>query len=109
MILKLDSDINLNLVKKDLINKIDSGKLNNNYSFESNLIFKIIHENSNYEDFQWILYGLQERIIERELKALLVSISFLDSSLAWDCLSIFSRYKNIISKRNKISKKYIRR
>ena len=77
-------------------------------SFESNLIFKIIHEKSNYEEYQWQLYLLNTDIVEREIKSLLIDISKLDKNLVWDCMSIFSRYKRIIKNRNKIANEYLR-
>ncbi|URQ70856.1 hypothetical protein M9B41_06915 [SAR86 cluster bacterium] len=108
MILKLDSEICIQDLKKDLICKINKGYLKNNYSFESNLIFKIIHENSNYEEYQWQLYLHDSDVVEKEIKSLLIDISKLDNDLVWDCMSIFSRYKRIIKNRNKIANKYLR-
>ncbi len=108
MILKLDSKICIQDIKKDLISKINKGFIKNNYSFESNLIFKIIHEKSNYEQYQWQLYLHNTDIVEKEIKSLLIDISKLDNNLAWDCMSIFSRYKTIIKNRNKIANKFLR-
>ena len=108
MILKLDSKICIQDIKEDLICKINKGFLKNNYSFESNLIFKIIHEKSNYEQYKWQLYLHNTDIVEKEIKSLLIDISKLDNNLAWDCMSIFSRYKTIIKNRNKIANKILR-
>ena len=108
MILKLDSKICIQEIKEDLLCKINKGFLKNNYSFESNLIFKIIHEKSNYEEHQWQLYLLNTDIVEKEIKSLLIDISKLDKNLVWDCMSIFSRYKRIIKNRNKIANEYLR-
>lgn len=108
MILKLNRDIDLTRVKNHLKNNIRSGLCMNDYSFEVNLIYKIIHEYSNYEDHQWTIYGLDIDKVEKELKELLVDISKLDKSLTWDCLNIFYRYKNLINQRHQVTKKYIR-
>ena len=108
MILKLDSKICIQETKEDLLCMINKGFLKNNYSFESNLIFKIIHEKSNYEEYQWQLYLLDTDIVEKEIKSLLIDISKLDKNLVWDCMSIFSRNKKIIKNRNKIANEYLR-
>jgi len=108
MILELNKDIDLKRVKNSLKNNINSGFCRNGYTFEVNLIYKIIHDHSNYEDYQWTIYGFNKDKVERELKSLLIDISKLDQSLTWDCLSIFYRYKNLINERHRITKKYIR-
>tara|TARA_B100000035_G_C20726646_1_gene433688 strand:+ start:224 stop:550 length:327 start_codon:yes stop_codon:yes gene_type:complete len=108
MILKLFSDIDLDHVKRDLRMLMKKGMFQKHYSFEISLIYKLIHEYSNYEEYQWSLYTLSKYEVERELKNLLISISRLDERLTWDCLSVFERYKKVIEVRNKINKKYMR-
>ena len=108
MVLKLDDNINLNWVKQDLRIRLLEGRFENDYTFEVNLIYKIIHEYSNYEEIQWEFYSRDKTIVEREIKSLLLSISSLDSRLTWDCQSILKRYSNLYDERNAISKKYIR-
>lgn len=107
MMLKLNSDICLSEVKRNLSSDIKK-KRSNNYSFEINLIFKIIHEYSNYEDRQWQLYGCNVDDVEKEIKSLLLGISRLDKSLTWDCISVFYRYKNLLKSRNETAIKYLR-
>jgi hypothetical protein len=107
MMLKLNSDICLSEVKRNLSSDIKK-KRSNNYSFEINLIFKIIHEYSNYEDHQWQLYGCNVDDVEKEIKSLLLGISRLDKSLTWDCISVFYRYKNLLKSRNETAIKYLR-
>ena len=108
MVLKLKENIDLNLVKQDLVIRLLEGSLENHYSFEINLIYKIIHEYSNYEEIQWGLYSHDKIIFEKEMKSLLLSISSLDSKLTWDCQSVLKRYSNLYSERNVMSKRYIR-
>ena len=107
MMLKLNSDICLSEVKRNLSSDIKK-KRSNNYSFEINLIFKIIHEYSNYEDHQWQIYGCNVDDVEKEIKSLLLGISRLDKSLTWDCISVFYRYKNLLKSRNETAIKYLR-
>ena len=107
MMLKLNSDICLSEVKRNLSSDIKK-KRSNNYSFEINLIFKIIHEYSNYEDHQWQLYGCNVDDVEKEIKSLLLGISRLDKSLTWDCISVFYRYKNLLKSRKETAIKYLR-
>lgn len=107
MMLKLNSDICLSEVRRNLSSDIKK-KRSNNYSFEINLIFKIIHEYSNYEDHQWQLYGCNVDDVEKEIKSLLLGISRLDKSLTWDCISVFYRYKNLLKSRNETAIKYLR-
>ena len=95
MILKLFSDIDLDHVKRDLRMLMKKGMFQKHYSFEISLIYKLIHEYSNYEEYQWSLYTLSKYEVERELKNLLISISRLDERLTWDCLSVFERYKKV--------------
>jgi len=108
MILELDGNIDLNKVKNNLLNQIKSGTCVNNYTFEVNLIYKIIHDHSNYECHQWTIFGFERDIVERELKSLLLEISKLDRNLTWDCLSIFYRYQSLLDERQQMTKKYIR-
>ena len=108
MVLKLNKNICLDKVKQDLERNVNRGNVKNNYSFEVNLIFKIIHEYSNYENYQWQLYCKDKSFVEMEIKSLLLDISLLDKNLAWDCISILSRYKNAFKKRHLTAKKYIR-
>ena len=108
MILELDRDIDLKKVKFNLLNKIKSGTCVNDYTFEVNLIYKIIHDHSNYERHQWTIFGFDKDIVEKELKYLLLEISKLDKNLTWDCLSIFHRYRSLLDERQQITKKYIR-
>lgn len=108
MMLKLNSDICLSEVRRNLSSDIKKKKFNNNYSFEINLIFKIIHEHSNYEDHQWQIYGCNVDDVEKEIKSLLLGISRLDKSLTWDCISVFYRYKNLLKSRNETAIKYLR-
>ena len=109
MVLKLKENIDLQSIKQDLKFKISKGYVRNDYPFEINLIYKIIHEYSNYEEVQWRLFDYDKSEVEKELKSLLVSISTLDVRLTWDCLSILSRYTNLYKQRNEISRKYLRR
>ena len=108
MILKLRNNIDLLYIKNDLKEKLARSHYNKNYPFEVLLIYKIIHEWSNYEDFQWRLYSYPQHQVEKEMKALLIQISKLDKSLTWDCMSIYSRYSNIYRERAEISNKYLR-
>jgi hypothetical protein len=108
MILKLNDNINLNLVKQDLVIRLLEGSLENDYTFEVNLIYKIIHEYSNYEEIQWGFYSQDKIIVDKEIKSLLLSISSLDRRLTWDCQSVLKRYSNLYNERNVISKQYIR-
>ncbi len=106
MILKLNENINIKKVKASLKNQIQKGLCKNNYDFEINLIYKIIHEHSNYELYQWQLFGNDKEIVEQEIKSLLIDITSLDRKLAWDCISIFSRYQSLYEHRNEVNKKY---
>ena len=108
MILKLRNNINLLDIKNDLKEKLARSHSNKKYPFEVLLIYKIIHEWSNYEDFQWRLYSYSQHQVEKEMKTLLIQISKLDRSLTWDCMSIYSRYSNIYRERAEISNKYLR-
>tara|TARA_B100000965_G_scaffold391780_1_gene400257 strand:- start:345 stop:680 length:336 start_codon:yes stop_codon:yes gene_type:complete len=108
MNLVLKENIDLDSIKLDLKNNLNTGILKNDYSFEINLIYKIIHEYSNYEDVQWILFSYKKSFVEEQLKSLLIDISVLDKNLTWDCLSILSRYINLYEIRHKIMKKYFR-
>jgi len=108
MMLKLNSDICLSEVRRNLSSDIKKKRSNNNYSFEINLIFKIIHEHSNYEDHQWQIYRCNVDDVEKEIKSLLLGISRLDKSLTWDCISVFYRYKNLLKSRNETAIKYLR-
>ena len=72
-----------------------------------NLIYKIIHDHSNYERHQWTIFGFDKDIVEKELKYLLLEISKLDKKLTWDCLSIFHIYRSLLDDRQKITKKYV--
>ena len=100
MLLKLDKNIDLPKVKFDLKCQIDNGFCKNNYPFEINLIYKIIHEHTNYESYQWQLFGNDKKIVDKEIQSLLIAISALDTSLTWDCLSVLSRYRNLYKLRN---------
>ena len=108
MRLKLVNEIDLDEIKQDLHESIKKGFCKNSYSFEINLIYKIIHEYSNYENLQWSIYGDEKKVFIRKLKSLLIEISGLDRSLTWDCLSVLSRYKNIYKERNQLQMQYIR-
>ena len=107
-VLKINPNIDIKGIKNSLIKSFDKEKNNNSYTLEVNLIYKIIHEYSNYEDYQWELYGYEKGFVEAELKSLLFKISELDKTLTWDCLSILSRYMNLYKTRNQINQKYIR-
>ena len=108
MQLKIDSDICLLDIKGDLSHDIKNGKLKNSYSYEINLIYKVIHEYSNYEEFQWSLFSKDIKFVKQNLGSLLLEISSLDRSLAWDCMSVLSRYENLYERRHQIAKKYLR-
>jgi len=108
MLLKLQENINVDAIKGDLQQQIDKGCCKNNYPFEINLIYKIIHEYTNYELYQWQIYGDDKKIVDREIRSLLIKISTLDTSLTWDCLSILSRYRNLYTFRKKINNQYIK-
>lgn len=108
MLLKLDKNIDLNKVKFDLKRQMDNGSCKNNYPFEINLIYKIIHEHSNYESYQWQIFGNDTKIVDKEIQSLLIAISALDRLLTWDCLSVLSRYRNLYKHRKKITNQYIR-
>jgi hypothetical protein len=108
LLLKLDKNIDLYKVKFDLKCQIDNGFCKNNYPFEINLIYKIIHEHTNYESYQWQLFGNDKKIVDKEIQSLLIAISALDRSLTWDCLSVLSRYRNLYKLRKKITNTYIR-
>tara|TARA_B100000212_G_scaffold334384_1_gene304982 strand:+ start:254 stop:589 length:336 start_codon:yes stop_codon:yes gene_type:complete len=108
MLLKLDSDVSIDDVKNDLNEKIKNGYCKNEYTFSINLIYKLIHEHSNYEDYQWQLYRFERKVVNRNITSLLRDISSLDKALTWDCMSILARYQNQFSYRNEIAKRYIR-
>tara|TARA_Y100001970_G_C14177267_1_gene827706 strand:- start:530 stop:865 length:336 start_codon:yes stop_codon:yes gene_type:complete len=108
MLLELNKNIDLCKVKCDLKCQIDKGFYKNNYSFEINLIYKIIHEHTNYESYQWQLFGNDRKFVDKEIQSLLISISALDRSLTWDCLSVLSRYRNLYNLRKKITNTYFR-
>ena len=38
------------------------------YTFEVKLIYKIIHDHSNYERHQWTIFGFDKDIVQKELK-----------------------------------------
>ena len=48
----------------------------------------LIHEHSNYEDYQWQLYRFDEKAVNKNITSLLSDISSLDKALTWDCMSI---------------------
>lgn len=108
MSLKLATKLDLDEIKQELHASIQKGFCKNSYSFEINLIYKVIHEYSNYENLQWSIYSQEKKVFMRKLKSLLIEISNLDRSLTWDCLSVLSRYKNIYNERNELQIKYIR-
>ena len=108
MLLKLQENINVDAIKGALQQQIDAGCCRNNYPFEINLIYKIIHEYTNYELYQWQIYGDDKKIVDREIRSLLIKISTLDTLLTWDCLSILSRYRNLYTFRKKINNQYIK-
>jgi len=107
-VLKIDSNLDIESVKNSLARSFNKDIGYKNYTLEVSLIYKIIHEHSNYEDYQWELYGYEKSFVEAELKSLLFKISELDKTLTWDCLTILRRYMNLYKTRNQINKKYIR-
>ena len=108
MLLKLQANIDVNQVRTELQCQIDRGYFKNDYPFEINLIYKIIHEYTNYEAYQWQIFGKDRKIVDKEIKSLLFEITTLDKDLTWDCLSVLSRYRNLYAMRKKITNKYIR-
>ena len=74
------------LVETYASNKIEDSKSSilfknlNKYSFEINLIYKIIHEHSNYEKHQWEFYSNTKEFVIHQMKSLLLEISNLDNS-----------------------------
>ena len=108
MNLKLNKNIDLTKVKADLKNKLSKGSYKTSKSFEVTLIYKIIHEFSNYEDHMWGLYSYEKDYFQKEMSSLLASISKLDQALAWDCLDVLERYKNVYEGRHKLEKKYLK-
>ena len=103
-ILYLNENLDIELIKKDLKNKIKNGDIKNDYSFEVLLIFKLIHEFSNYDDHCWTLYKGSKKYVKRQLTHLLQQICALENTLAWDCMTIRDRYLNCYLQRHKNSK-----
>ena len=108
MLLKLNKNIDLNTIQQAVSKQLAPSHRKKN-SFEVQLIYKIIHEYSNYEEYQWSLFVQDKVNVYQNFAFLLLEISYLDSSLTWDCLSILSRYMNLYEERHKIAKKYLRR
>jgi|SaaInlStandDraft_1057018.scaffolds.fasta_scaffold137326_1 hypothetical protein len=107
--LKLNKNIDINYIKQDLQNICLKGFYSHKYSFEINLIYKIIHEHSNYEKYQWEFYSNTKEFVIYQMKSLLLEISNLDNALTWDCVTVLKRYKNVYKQRHYLAKKYIRR
>ena len=108
MVLKIQKNININQLRDDLKHEIDNGLRRNDYSIEINLIYKIIHKYSNYEDHMWTLSGLDKKTYCQNINSLLVEISKLDPSLAWDCIDVYCRYENKYNQRHKTYNQYFR-
>jgi hypothetical protein len=109
MLLKLQANIDVNEIRSELQYQIDRGYCKNDYPFEINLIYKIIHEYTNYETYQWEIFGKDRKTVDKEISSLLFEITALDKKLTWDCLSVLSRYRNLYAMRKKITNKYIQR
>lgn len=108
MVLKIQENINLNKLRSNLKREIGNGLCKNDYSLEINLIYKVIHEYSNYEDHMWTLTGEDKITYCQNMRSLLVEISNLDSSLTWDCNDVYQRYENLYNERHKTYNKYFR-
>ena len=74
-VLKIDPNLDIKSVKNSLARSLNKDISYKNYTLEVSLIYKIIHEHSNYEDYQWELYGYEKGFVEAELKSLLFKIS----------------------------------
>ena len=109
MSLKLNKNINLSTVKFAVLKQMTCSQRTNKYPFEIQLIYKIIHEHSNYEEHQWSLFFQTRKNVLKNFTSLLLEISYLDSSLTWDCISVLSRYMNLYEQRHEITQKYLRK
>ena len=78
MNLKLNKNIDLTKVKADLKNKLNKSFYKSSNSFEVTLIYKIIHEFSNYEDHMWGIYSHEKDYFHKEMSSLLASISYVE-------------------------------
>ena len=89
-----------NLVMYDLnfIQKLI--KTHANYEEDQEIVYKILHEFSNYDEVIWSLYRNNDsKFIHKQLQLILVEISKLDPSLTWACMKIIKRYKNQFNQR----------
>ena len=94
-ILQLNKSINLNNIKKTIKNKNKYRLSKRYYEEDQEVVYRILHEFSNYDEIIWSLYKNKSRkFVNNQLRLLLVEISKLDPSLTWACMKIIKRYKN---------------
>ena len=99
-ILQLNKSINLNNIKKTIKNKNKYRLSKRYYEEDQEVVYRILHEFSNYDEIIWSLYKNKSRkFVNNQLRLLLVEISKLDPSLTWACMKIIKRYKNQYNQR----------
>lgn len=101
--LKLNPDLNINLIRKNAENKFKKG-ICVDESFGQFLIYSILHKHSNYEKKMWSLYKRDKKFVMRKIKKILLEISLLDQTLTWDCLEVEKRYENKYEEKNRKSR-----
>lgn len=99
-ILKLNRGINFYNIKRSINNKNKNRTHRKDYEEDQEIVYKILHEFSNYDEVIWSLYKNNDsKFIHKQLLLILVEISKLDPSLTWACMKIIKRYKNQFNQR----------
>ncbi len=99
-ILQLNKNINFYKIKQSINNKNKNRTRKENYEEDQEIVYKILHEFSNYDEVIWSLYRNNDsKFIHKQLQLILVEISKLDPSLTWACMKIIKRYKNQFNQR----------
>ena len=99
-ILQLNRSINFYKIKRSINNKNKNRTHKKNYEEDQEIVYKILHEFSNYDEVIWSLYkNSDSKFIHEQLQLILVEISKLDPSLTWACMKIIKRYKNQFNQR----------
>ena len=93
--IKLDSNIDLNEIKRTIKQRISYKSIDKKYFDEDQeIVYTILHKFSNYESLVWSMYrDMEKKFIHTQLRLVLLEVSRLDTSLTWACIQILKRYK----------------
>ncbi len=95
----LDDNINYSYIRE----VVESNRNNLEENINITLIFKLIHDYSNYEKVMWDFWKNSKSYCIRELTSVLNQISSLDRDLTWDCFDVLSYYENSYDQHHKKS------